>query len=130
MSGALKRSPGRYQDRVDEPRPTTPIGEPPADFLLTTKVSKEKLRIWHELIKDAPTGVLTGCDRTLLANTCRIQAAIEGGDCTAAMFSQLRAHLGEMGMTPAGRSKVEGPKKDSGAKNPWQELAGEARRAN
>jgi len=123
MSGSIKKDPKRYANRADEPRPTSPIGDPPAEFLKETKEAQTKLRIWHEIIADAPDGVLTGCDRMMLANACRIQGAIEGGDYSAALLGQMRTYLGDMGMTPAGRSKVAAPKKQNGATNPWEEFA-------
>lgn len=132
LNGAFKKNPARAAARFDEPRPTTGIGDPPADFLRTeSTLAARHLRIWHELIAQAPEGVLTGCDRMILANTCRIQAAIEGGKTDPGMFNQLRGHLNDMGMTPVGRSKVAGTKKKPDSQNPWEAMRAETRpRAN
>ena len=77
LSGATKHDPARYRDRADEPRPTTPIGDPPAEFM--GPKFKRHRALWFELIEQRPGGVLTGCDRYLVANACRIQVIIEQG---------------------------------------------------
>lgn len=128
LTGALRKDPQRYRDRANEPRPDTSIGEPPADFIRTdSSLAARHLRIWHEFIAEAPPGVLTGCDRKILANACRIQAAIEYGKATPAMFNQLRVYLNDMGMTPAGRSRVSGARQKP-EEDEWEELASEIRR--
>src|ERR1700678_4196096 len=123
LNGALKRNPQRYLDRANEPRPTSAVGDPPEDFLRPhSTLAARHLRIWHELLAQAPHGVITGCDRMLLENTCRLQAQIECGERSAAVFNQVRSNLADLGMTPAGRSKVsvarpkssEGEVKDEG----------------
>jgi hypothetical protein len=130
LTGALRKDPQRYRNRANEPRPTTAIGEPPADFLRPdSSLAARHLRIWHELIEQAPPGVLTGCDRAILVSACRIQAAIECGKTEPAMFGQLRAALNDMGMTPVARSRVSGARQKPEAEDEWDKLAGEVRRS-
>jgi len=105
LSGAIKHDPQRYRDRADEPRPSTSIGDPPAEFLGAPHARHREL--WREFIAEAPKGVLTGCDRYLLANACRIQVLIEQGACTMSMHSQLRRYMLDMGMTLSGRRMAE-----------------------
>jgi hypothetical protein len=130
LRGAYRKNPKRALDRANEPRPTSPIGDPPAEFLNEfSQTAKRHLRIWYELIAQDPGGVLTGSDRIILQSACRIQAAIEQGDRSPAMFGQLKGHLSEMGMTPAGRSKTAGPKpKGERGENPYEALARETSR--
>jgi hypothetical protein len=131
MSGAFRKDPARGRARANEPRPTTAVGDPPVDFLNSfSPTAKRHLEIWRQFVEQAPEGVLTGCDRQMLANACRLQAQIERGGASAGMYSQMRAYLGEMGMTPASRSKVDaGPKrKTTNDSSAWECLATEAAR--
>ncbi len=130
LNGSLKRNPQRYRDRADEPRPTSAIGDPPADFLRSdSSLAARHLRIWYELLAQAPDGVLTGCDRMILENTCRLQAKIECGERSAAVFNQVRSNLSDLGMTPAGRSRVSGARQKPEGEDEWDKLAGEVRRS-
>jgi hypothetical protein len=69
LSGALKRNPGRYANRLHEPKATGPLGDPP------DRMSGTERAAWHELAQLAPDGVLTKADRWLVEITCRLMVA-------------------------------------------------------
>src|ERR1035441_3448476 len=69
LSGALKRNPGRYANRLHEPKAAGSLGDPPERLSGTEKAA------WHELAQLAPDGVLTKADRWLVEITCRLMAA-------------------------------------------------------
>jgi hypothetical protein len=112
LNGALKHDPQRYRDRADEPRPTAPVGDPPAEFA----GRKRETEIWTEFVIAAPKGLLTRCDRYLLANACRIQALIEQGNCSMSMHSCLRRYMVEMGISAAAQRVVQEP---NGVRGSW-----------
>lgn len=100
MSGSLEKHPQR---RRTEPVVAAPFGSPPAHL------TKEHKAAWREIAKAAPAGVLTGADRVAVELAARMLVRIRTTDFTAAEANGLRALLGQLGMTPADRSKVSVP---------------------
>jgi hypothetical protein len=132
-SGATAKNPGRFLDRADEPRPTSPLGDPPEWFLKKESgVSQAHLAIWRELEKQALEGVLTGCDRFIFEATCRLMYRCRSTGASTGDFAQLKACLAELGLTPAGRTRVaarkakEADKRDA---DDWATFAEERRTA-
>jgi hypothetical protein len=75
LSGAFEKHPERKRERADEPKPDGPIGPPPPHWLVDSGAFKFQeygrlIAIWHELIAQAPPGVLTIADRTQLEIIC------------------------------------------------------------
>lgn len=131
LEGALKKNPKRYRDRANEPRPTSAVGDPPAAFLSEfSPTAKAMLEIWHELLAQEPApGTITGADRMMLESACRLIYEIRRGNATAGHYSQMRSYLADLGMSPAGRTKIATKKPDAEkTTNPWEELAGHSSR--
>jgi len=125
----MAHDPQRFRDR-DEPRPTSPLGDPPAYFLNEkSPTSIVLLGIWRELEAQAIEGVLTGCDRMIFENACRLQYVIRSTHKPGSgHLAQMKAYLSEMGMTPAGRTRVAARKaKEADSRTPegWAALAEE-----
>ena len=107
-AGAFRKDPARGLARQFEPRPTSPLGDPPPCF------DPLQRDIWFELAAMAPAHVLTGCDRWLVEILCRLMARLRSGEIIkAAEYSLIFAGLGRMGLTPADRSKVMVPPDDA-----------------
>lgn len=66
-----RRTPAAFTIRENEPKDNAEIGDPLADFLLPAARQRE---IWHRFIAEAPSGCITGSDRTRLENACGLQA--------------------------------------------------------
>ena len=98
--GAYVNHPERRADRVNEPQPSGPLGPPP------THLTKEQKKIWKELVKIAPPGVLTNCDRWTVERCVQLVAKMRVGNLMALEGSQLITCLSKLGMTPTDRSKV------------------------
>jgi hypothetical protein len=130
-TGAISKNPGRFLDRAAEPRPTSPLGDPPEWFLKKESgVSVAHLAIWRELEAQALEGVLTGSDRFIFESTCRLMYRIRSGSPPPGTgdFAQLKACLSELGLTPAARTRVAVHKaKEADKRSPegWAALADE-----
>ena len=126
LNGAFKKDPQRRVAREHEPRPTSPLGEPPE------ALEPGERAMWTELSQIAPDKVLTGADRWLVEICCRIMAKLRedgmGGrhGVSVGELSQLMAGLRTMGLTPADRSKISVPA-DEKAANPFAEIAQETK---
>jgi len=99
MSGSAQKHPQR---RRAEPV-TLPFGQPPAHL------SKELKAAWREIARAAPACVLTRSDRVAVELAARLLVRIRTTDFSAAEATSLRSLLGQLGMTPADRSKVSAP---------------------
>jgi hypothetical protein len=73
--------------------------------------------IWHEMCVDAPEGVLSQAERSVLADFCRLESMLrlyelklaageEPKPPSAAIYAQKRAILSSFGMVPADRHRV------------------------
>lgn len=136
ISGAVRKNPQRYRDRAGEPVGNPDVGEPPAEFLnVESSIARKRLEIWHRFLAEAPPGCITGSDRTLLANACRLQQEIEyGGKVSPAKHGQMQRYLAALGLTGEGRAKRgagdparrKAPAAQRGGESAWARLAGEA----
>jgi hypothetical protein len=131
-SGAYVKNPSRAIDRIDEPRPTTPLGPPPATFLGQFNDAPKLLAIWHELEAQMIEGVATGCDRFAFENLCRLELRCRSSRAKTGDFAQAKAYLSEFGLTPAGRTRVAARKAkiaDERTPEGWAALAEERAQA-
>jgi hypothetical protein len=127
-SGAYDKNPQRALDRIDEPRPTTPLGPPPEVFLSKYNDGPKLLAIWHELEAQMIEGVATGCDRFAFENLCRLELRCRSMSAKTGDFAQAKAYLSEFGLTPAGRTRVSARKAkivDKRTPDGWAALAEE-----
>lgn len=98
-----------------EPEIIEPLGGPPANW------QEDAKELWCEVVEYAPDGVLTMADRFLVEITARLLAQIRAApDANAAVVTQLRQCLGEMGMTPSARTRLSiAPTRET---NPFADL--------
>jgi len=121
LSGSFKGRPGRKAQRQAEPVPIAGAGSPPRH--LTT----DQKKVWREIIKKTPEGVITAMDRCSLEIVCvlldRFRQANSGKAerLQGAELSALMRGLASLGMTPADRSKVSVPVKPS-APDGWESI--------
>jgi hypothetical protein len=128
MSGAIDKNPGRYADRANEPQPTGPLGDPPAEFL--GPYSTKLLAAWNEIIARAPEGVLTSADHAHVEMTARVMVRTRSSYAKSSDFTLLDKLLGKMGCNPADRSKVAVTKpKPEDEESEWAQLAQRSRTA-
>lgn len=102
VTGADKRSPGRFADRAS-PKVKS-LGPAPKRF------DDEQREIWDEFNADFPW--LGRSDRALVGIAVELQSAINAGEAPVAVYAQLRLVLSAMGGTPVDRSKVAAPEED------------------
>lgn len=101
--GSFRAHPERK--RQGEPVVTTPLGPAPDSF------NDREREAWYMIASQAPTGVLTSADAgavevaaTLFAEFRRRREAGEPPDCR--LIGQLRGALGQFGMTPSDRARL------------------------
>lgn len=123
LKGAYKKDPQRKPAAGTEPELKAGIGNPP-DYM-----DSDAKALWHELVSQACDGVLGDSDRAILEIASTLMAEFRRGGrdeqgkplFTDARLSRLQAALGQLGMTPADRSKVKVPQKGPAA-NPFADL--------
>ena len=121
LKGSFRGRPGREKQREGEPKPAADVGRPPRH--LTT----EQKKVWREITSKTPEGVITAMDRCSLEIVCvlldRFRQANAGiaERLQAAELSALMRGLSSLGMTPADRSKVSVPVKQSKT-NGWDNI--------
>jgi hypothetical protein len=93
------------------PQHRDPLGDPPTGW------TPEQRALWHEVANAAPPGVLNRSDRLLVELTARLVGEVRGGNLTAAIATQLRTSLSELGMTPTARERLS--KSDDDDDNPF-----------
>ena len=110
LKGAFKKDPQRK--RVD-PKTNGPIGFAPRHLSAAEK------KIWRELIKIMPVGIVTCAERIALEEMCYLihEMRTELEYMTDGRRSLLRSYLGQFGMTPADRAKINVP--PPAPKNPY-----------
>ena len=106
----------RHGNPDDKPQWSTDLPEMP-DYLDETAQAE-----WVRTMEDAPAGVLTKTDRTILAQYClmvsKMIQSLDDPDISfrAADHTQLRMMQQELGFTPSARGKIGGkPKTDDGS---------------
>ena len=101
----LAGNPGKRPINAQEPDAGTIDTNPPAELSDAAKAHWDRLA--PMLTK---SGVLKQSDRDLLFCYCESHAAwldgVRGGKLNVSLLSQLRQMLGEMGMTPAARTRI------------------------
>jgi len=100
LSGAYAKNPQRRNSRAREPHVEGGLGECPQFLDTNQKVC------WAEIVEQAAKGVLTRSDRVIVELAARLLTVIRYGEPTAADYTQARACLQQLGMTPAARSLV------------------------
>lgn len=102
ISGGLDKNPHRYADRANEPRDDRELGDPPPHL------EPEAKAIWREIQQLAPPGVLAHADRLIVevAAVLMEQFRRAGKLMSLPAITRLQSVLGDLGMTPASRSKV------------------------
>ena len=102
LSGALSHDPQRFRDRINEPVDNRALGDPPMHLTAEQRVC------WGEIERIAPPGVLRYADRLVVEMTAILLANFRalGPMLSDAKFRRLEALLGQLGLTPATRSKV------------------------
>lgn len=113
--GAFEKNPQRRKERSNEPKPTKPIGDPPAHF------NGDQVDCWHELLEKIPHGVAFEPDSISLEMASVLLAEIRYGKASAWQYQQLHRCLAAFGMTPADRSKVQAVSEDV-EDDPWAEM--------
>ena len=99
MKGAFKKNPNRTRT---DPLTPGPIGRAPA------WLSDDEKKIWREVVRIAPAGVLTRSDRIALEEL--VSLIHERRTCLADMSGAkrqlLRTYLGAFGLTAADRARI------------------------
>jgi phage terminase small subunit len=116
LSGALEKNPGRYADRKAEPQDDRALGPPPEWLAADAKAA------WLELERISAPGVLRIGDRIAVEIAALLIARLRrAGDLMPEPeLRRLQSLLGELGLSPASRSKVQaGPVK---ATNPFEKF--------
>lgn len=112
LKGVGNKNPQRLRERKDEPKETRDIGPVPVGL------SKAQKQAWDDLIDCAIPGVLGKADRPALETAAKLMAAMRADEATSADIGSLIRLLGQFGMTPSERSKINlGGKGDK--KNPF-----------
>ena len=116
LSGAMEKNPSRFRDRAAEPTDDRPLGPPP-EFLEASQRAA-----WLEIERLAPW--LCHADRLAveIASVLIAKFRLAGDMTPPAIFSRLEAALGQLGLTPASRSKVT--MRQSGKDNPFSRHGG------
>ena len=104
-SGAFAKNPARGRARANEPKPTAPIGDPPA------LLAKTAVECWHNLVARVPYP-LTNADEHIVALTCHLEARIRNGKAQGWEVGQYTKCLAKLGMSPSDRSNVQMPASD------------------
>lgn len=105
MNGTAKNHPARIKARENEIKNVNPIGEPP-DYL-----SDEACAAWHQIVKESIDGVLGEADRIALEQCSKLYAKSRTEDLTGTEHTQFFRYLGQFGMLPADRAKIQVPQK-------------------
>ncbi len=109
LSGAIDKNPKRHAARKLEPKPHSPLGNPPAHF------DAGHCAVWHEVANRCAPGVLFGSDRILMELICTLICKLRAGSIRALEQNLLLACLQQLGMSPISRSRIavpDGGKKD------------------
>jgi hypothetical protein len=98
-TGSAKKDPGRFAARSEPSTGPSGLGDAPA------WLSPSEVVAWEQLRAEVPW--LQASDRTLVALAAGILARVQAGeDVGPTDRNQLRLCLGQMGATPADRTRV------------------------
>lgn len=113
LAGAFDRNPNRK--REDEPRPETPIGEPPEHL------GEVGAAIWHEMVREGFW--LTSADAFMLEIAVKYMTVFRSGVSDPKLVTPLINVLNKLGFGPAERSKIKAPgAKQKSEENPFAEF--------
>lgn len=107
LTGAFRKNPQRA--RPVGPKSSRPLGDPPA------YMAEDEAACWAEFVANGPAGVLTSGDREVVELIARLMAKFRRDWLNGAELATLKTSLGELGRTPASRSKVSAPENDKPA---------------
>src|SRR3954470_10034752 len=103
MTGADIKNPSRFLNRGDPP--SARLGAP------STWMKKDQIAAWEAFQREIPW--LAESDRTLLEIAVTIRARLMAGEEVGVQaLTLLRQALGQMGGTPADRTRIETPEDD------------------
>jgi hypothetical protein len=111
LSGSLRRNPGRYAARKSEPKPESPLGNPPPHF------NADHATVWHEVAGWCAPGVLFGSDRILVELIVTLICKLRAGAIRSMEQNLLLACLQQLGMSPISRSRIAVPETGKNEEN-------------
>ena len=116
LRGAYQNHPERKKQRKHEPE-ITPLSAPPKNL------SVDERKIWREIIKRVPEGVIGDSDGIALETLTKLVYIMrhDFDGMTAAQLNKLETMLGRFGMTPSDRTKIV-VKKEEKQDDPWADL--------
>jgi len=127
--GSFLRHPERKRAREEEPRPSGPLGGPPA------ALNREHQAVWHEHVAKMPLGVATNWDETafellvcLIVNFRRRRK--DDLPQVVGEIAQMNKLFTQFGMTPADRSRVHAETSVESKDDPWAQLLAPLPRPN
>lgn len=102
INGGLDKNPGRYADRAHEPVEQRALGPAPGHLEPKAQLA------WSEIERIAPEGVLTHADRLAVEMAAVLLAQFRraGELMPIPALTRLQSLLGDLGLSPAARSKV------------------------
>src|SRR5215469_3575125 len=98
--GSFRVNPGRYKDRLAEPKPSGVLGGPPKHL------TREQRKIWRELLEIIPTGVACRYDRAAVELLVALMEKLRARQASCTDLLRLESLLSRFGMTPSDRSRV------------------------
>ena len=120
-TGAIHVNPGRYADRINEPKAEDigPIGDAPDYFDAFQK------QCWDDIVKTAIPGSICASDRLWVEQGAQLltQLRIEKWCCPAPVIGAFSKFLQDMGMNPANRHRVTATLKAPETYDPEDEFA-------
>lgn len=114
LAGALSKNPKRYEGRVSEVVDDRALGDPPRHLEPAARVA------WLELERISAPGVLAFSDRVVMELAALHIASMRalGAGFPDTKARRLQSLLGELGLTPAARSRVTATRPNA-ARNPF-----------
>lgn len=115
LIGAFKKNPQRA--RKDEPKPAGSFPKTPPRHL-----SDAEKKMWKEIVKAVPTGVLTSSDVLTVEIVAKLYSEFrtEGVKMPAALITRMAAEMGKLGLSPSDRAKLSVDKEPE--KNPFDDF--------
>lgn len=115
QAGSFVTHPERAAARVNEPKLTEPLGNPPKHL------SKPQRAAWRELARIIPLGVAGNADRWAVEMAAVLMVKFRTNTAKTAEIATLNSLLSRFGMTPADRSRVSAVPKGK-ADDPFSEF--------
>ena len=104
LNGADKKNPSRMRGRENEPLNVNPLGDAPDELNATER------KYWDRIKHESIDGVLGEADRIAVSIAAKLMAkAFSEDGVIAAELNQLTKLLGQFGMTPSERSRINIP---------------------